>query len=161
MNRIQELLAPFKQYFDFAGSSEWEAGFRSGAFFAIATILFFVVLLFLLRFIIFRKHQLRQVELDSANGKYVVSSSAIADLLAKKIAEIPEVSLLKIKLYPARNKKCQIVMHINYLPGDNAENLKDLITKLQEGSLAVLSDVFGITNVENVSICVARAKEKK
>ena len=161
MNRIQELLAPFKQYFDFAGSSEWEAGFRSGAFLAIATILFFVVLLFLLRFIIFRKHQLRQIELDSEKGTYIISSAAVADLLSRKVSEIPEVSLLKIKLFPVRNKKCQIVMHINYLPQEGADNLKDLVTKLQEGALAVLSEVFGITNVDSVSVCVVRAKEKK
>jgi hypothetical protein len=154
-------LEPFKQYFEFSGASEWEAGFRSGAFFAIATILFVTVLLFLLRVIIFRKHQLRQIELDGANGRYIVSSSAIADLLSRKIAEIPEVSLLKIKLFPARNKKCQIVLHINYLPGHGADNLKDLIAKLQEGSLAALAEVFGITNVDSVSICVVRAREKK
>ena len=161
MNKIQELVEHFKQYFDFSGASEWEAGFRSGAFVAIATILFLAVLLLLLRVITFRKRQLRQIEMNGAIGKYVVSSAAIADLLSKKIAEIPEVSLLKIKIFPSRNKKCQIVMHINYLPGENAENLKELFVRLQEGSLAALSEVFGITNVDNVSVCVARAKEKR
>lgn len=161
MNHFKEFIDLFKKYFEFTGVTEWEAGFRSGAFFAISILLFLIVLFFLLRVIIFRKHQLRQIELDSEKGKYIISSAAVADLLSRKVSEIPEVSLLKIKLFPVRNKKCQIVMHINYLPQEGADNLKDLVTKLQEGALAVLSEVFGITNVDSVSVCVVRAKEKK
>ena len=161
MKELKFLLDYFKQYFDFCGATDWEVGFRCGAFFAISTILFLVILMFLFRFIFFRKRQIRQIVLDGEKGKYVVSSAAIADLLAAKIAEFSEVSLLKMKVFPAPKKKCRIVMHLNYLPGESAQNLKDLITRLQAESLAVLGDVFGITDVESVSICVSRAKRKK
>lgn len=161
MNELKSLLEVFKQYFDFSGATDWEVGFRCGAFFSISTILFLVIFLFLMRIIFFRKRQIRQIVLDAEQGKYVVSSAAIADLLAAKIAEFSEVSLLKMKVFPARKKKCKIVMHLNYLPGKEAQNLKDLINRLQAESLAALGDVFGITDVESISICVSRAKSKK
>ena len=161
MNTLKELLLLFKQYFEFAGSSDWEIGFRCGAFVSISTILFLAILLLLLRFVFFRKRPIRQLELNGEKGKYIISSSAIADLIAVKTAEYPEVTLLKTKIYPARNKKCQIIMTINYLPSVEAAKLQDLITSLQADVIAVLSDVFGITSVESVSICISRAKKKK
>ena len=101
------------------------------------------------------------MELDGEKGKYVISASAISDLLAVKTAEYPEVTLLKTKILPARNKKCKIVMNINYIPSAEAAKLQDLVTSLQGDVVAVLSDVFGITSVESVSICISRAKKKK
>ena len=55
MSKLKELLLVFKQYFEFAGSSDWETGFRCGAFVSISTILFIAILLLLLRFVFFRK----------------------------------------------------------------------------------------------------------
>ena len=161
MSNLKELLLIFKQYFEFAGSSDWETGFRCGAFVSISTILFIAILLLLLRFVFFRKRPIRQLELNGEKGKYVISASAISDLLAGKTEEYPEVTLLKTKIYPAGNKKCQIVMSINYLPSADAAKLQDLITSLQSDVVAVLSDVFGITSVESVPICISRAKKKK
>ena len=161
MNELKDLLFIFKQYFEFSGSSDWETGFRCGAFVAISTILFIAILLLLLRFSFFRKRPIRQLELDGEKGKYVISASAISDLLAVKTAEYPEVTLLKTKILPARNKKCKIVMNINYIPSAEAAKLQDLVTSLQGDVVAVLSDVFGITSVESVSICISRAKKKK
>lgn len=158
MNKLRELLDYFMHYFDFSGATEWEIGFRCGAFFAIATILFLVVLILLLRFIFFRKRQIRQIELNGAKGKYIVSSAAISDLLSARISEVSEISLLKIKIFPSRHKKCQVVLYINYLPMEGAGNVKDLVSELQTATIAALSEVFGITAVESVSVRVARAK---
>ena len=161
MSKLKELLLLFKQYFEFSGSTDWEVGFRCGAFVAISTILFLVILILLVRLVFFRKLPIRQLELNGEKGKYVISAAAISDLLATKMEEYPEVTLLKTKIYPARNKKIQIFMHINYLPSSEAENLQNLVSKLQEDVVAVLSEVFGITTVDSVSICITRAKLKK
>lgn len=158
MNTIREMFRFFKPYFSFEGATDWEVGFRCGAFFAIATILFLVVIFLLFRLVFFRKRQIRQVELNGAKGKYVVASTAISDLLGSKISDIAEVSLLKVKVFPARHKKCQIVLYINYLPIEGADNLKNLVTELQNETLTALADVFGITSVESVSVRIARAK---
>lgn len=160
MNSFRELVGYFNEhYFNFDGATDWDVGFRCGAFFAIATILFLVVVILLLRLIFFRKHQIRQVELNGAKGKYVVASTAIADLLRARISEFSEVSLIKVKVYPARHKKCKIELFINYLPIEGAANLKSLIEDLQNQTLTALSEVFGITSVESVAIRVSRAKE--
>ena len=161
MSKLKELLLLFKQYFEFSGSTDWEVGFRCGAFVAISTILFLVILILLVRLVFFRKLPIRQLELNGEKGKYVISAAAISDLLSSKMEEYPEVTLLKTKIYPARNKKIQIFMHINYLPSSEAENLQNLVSKLQEDVVAVLSEVFGITTVDSVSICITRAKQKK
>ena len=161
MSKLKELLLLFKQYFEFSGSSDWEIGFRCGAFVAISTILFLVILILLMRFVFFRRLPVRQMELNGTRGRYIVSSAAISDLLAAKVAEYPEVVLLKTKIYPVRNKKCQISLHINYLPAENAENLQNLVARLQEDVVTVLNEVFGIASVDSVSICISRAKTKK
>lgn len=160
MSKIKEVFSLFHQYFEFSGASDWEVGFRCGAFFAISTILFLVVLMFLIRLLFFRKHQLRQMVMDGEKGQYIVSVAAIADLLATKVAEFSDVSLLKTKIFPARNKKCKIVMYINYIPKEGGGKLQNLISSIQNESINALAEVFGITAVETVSICVTRAKEK-
>ncbi len=160
MNMLKDLLGQFLKYFEFVGENEWETGFRCGAFFAVATILILVVLLLLLRFIFFRKRQIRQLTLDAPKGKYVISASAIADLLSAKIKEFNEVTLLKTRIYPVRGGKCRIVLYINLVPNGNPINVPELISRIQEESLALLSDVFGVTTVANVSVCINRAKQK-
>ena len=159
MSKFSVLIEHFKQYFDFCGATELEIGFRYGAFSAISIILFLTILILLFRFVFFRKRQIRQIELDGTKGKYVISASAITDLLASKIAEYPEISLLKTKIFPVKSK-IQIIMHINYIPQKDAENLKDLIAGLQENAIKVLDEVFGIQNIDSVSVSVSRARSK-
>lgn len=161
MSNLKELLLIFKQYFEFSGSSDWETGFRCGAFVAVSTILFLTILILLVRVIIFRKRQIRQMELEGEKGKYVIASAAISDLLSAKMEQYPEVALLKTKIYPARNKKCQIVLHINYLQSAESDNLQSLVSRIQEDVVAELGVVFGITSVDTVSVCISRAKKKK
>ena len=161
MSKIKEVFGLFRQYFEFSGADNWEIGFRCGAFFAISTILFLVVLIFLIRLLFFRRRQIRQMEMESEKGRYVISVAAIADLLAAKVSEFSEINLLKTKIFPARNKKCKIVMYINYIPVEDGENLQDLIASIQNESIDALAEVFGITAVESVTICVTRAKAKK
>ena len=93
--------------------------------------------------------------------KYVISVSAITDLLTAKAAEFPEASLLKARVYPARGNKCQVILHINYLPVENAGNVPELVSRLQAETLSSLEEVFGIKNVASVIICISRAKRKK
>lgn len=160
MNMLKDLLGQFLKYFEFCGENEWETGFRCGAFFAIATILFLVVVILCFRFIFFRKRRIRQLTLETEKGKFVISSSAITDLLSVKIKEFKEVALLKTKIYAASRKNCQIVLYVNLLPAGEMVNVPELIARIQDESLALLSDVFGITNVSNVSVCINRAKPK-
>ena len=161
MSTLKELLLLFKQYFEFSGSSDWEIGFRCGAFLAVSTILFLTMLLLLMRLVFFRKRQIRQMELEGEKGKYIIASPAISDLIFAKMEQYPEVALLKTKIYPIRNKKCQIVLHINYLQSAESDNLQSLVSRIQEDVIAELGMVFGITSVDNVSVCISRAKKKK
>ena len=161
MSKLKELLLLFKQYFEFSGSSDWEIGFRCGAFLAVSTILFLTMLLLLMRLVFFRRRQIRQMELEGERGKYIIASAAISDLISAKMEQYPEVALLKTKIYPTRNKKCQIVLHINYLQSAEADNLQNLVSRIQEDVIAELGMVFGITSVDTVSVCISRAKKKK
>lgn len=161
MNRIQELGEAIKQYFLFSNANEWESGFRCGSFFAIATFLILLFLLILIRISFFRRHQIRQLVLDGPAGKYIISVSAISDLLTAKAAEFSEAALLKARIYPARGGKCQVILHINYLPGENAVKVPELVSRLQAETLAALDEVFGIKTVDSVVVCVSRAKRKK
>ena len=162
MTKIKELLGCFRQYFAFGEAPDnWEVGFRCGAFTAISTILFIIVLFALLRLLFFRKRQLRQLEIDGEKGKYIIATAAVADLLASRMAVFQDITLLKTKVFPGRNKKCQIIMYVNYRPVEDAENLQSLISKLQDTALEALANVFGVTTVESVSVCVTRANGKK
>ena len=161
MNGFQEFGDMLKQYFLFHGESDWESGFRCGSFFAIATFLLLLLLLVLLRMIFFRRHQIRKMTMDAPAGKFEVSISAITDLLSAEISKIAEISLLKARIYPVRGNKCQIVLSINYFPGEESTPVPQLVSKIQEDTLASLSRTFGIESVDSVVIRVSRAKRKK
>ena len=161
MKLFQELVNFFKQYFQFSGLNDWESGFRCGSFCAIATFLILIFLLAFLRLILFRKHQIKHLELDGPQGKYEISLAAISDLLAAKVAEFSETNLLKSRIYPARRNKCRIVLYVNYFPSESSAGVPDLVSKLQAETLSALSEIFGINSVETVAIRVIRARKKK
>lgn len=161
MKVLDDLMVIFGNFFEFAGATEWETGFRCGSFFAIATFLLVLFVLILLRLLLFRKHQVRQIVMEGPKGNYVVSASAITDLLNVKISEFKEVSLLKTRIYPVRGGKNQITLHLNYLPGEEAAKVPELISRLQAETLGTLSETFGIDSIDSVVICVSRAKRKK
>ena len=161
MNRLENLGSFFKDYFLSCNAGEWEGGFRCGSFLTIATFLILLFLFSLIRILLFRRRQIRQLVMEGPAGKYVISVSAISDLLTSKIAEFPAVILLKARIYPVRGNKCQVYLHINYLPGAEAEKVPALVSKLQAETLSSLEEVFGIKNVDTVVVCVSRAKQKK
>ena len=161
MNSFEDIGRFFKDYFLCSNAGEWESGFRCGSFLAISTFLILLFLIILLRLLFFRKHQIRQLVLDGPAGKYVISVAAIADLLTAKAGEFANAALLKARIYPVRGKKCQVFLHINYLPGENSGNVPELVARLQAETLSSLEEVFGIKNVDSVVVCVSRAKQKK
>ena len=161
MNYLHELGDVLKQYFLFNGENEWESGFRCGSFFAIATFLILLLLLVLVRMIFFRRRQIRQITMDGPAGKFDVSVSAISDILSEEVSKIPEISLLRARIYPVKGGKSQVILSVNYFHGEESTPVPQLVSKIQENTISALSTVFGIDTIDSVMIRISRAKRKK
>ena len=120
-------------------------------------IIFLIIVLKIIAFFLFRKPKCSEVEVQTENGKLVISSRVISSLVARELSESGRFEDVKVVIRKS-GKNYLINIRASYLEGE--AGLPEISEQLRPQVLELLKTQFGIESVSAMTFQIDRLSEK-
>ena len=135
-----------------------QSDFNCGYIAAIATVVLLIVFLFFLKlldFIFFRTKRCSRVTVALEGGSIIVKSNAIEATVRNEIRDFGQISLRKLLLFKSgKNYSLKLLCEFD----SKGEGMPEIAQKLRPRLQEVMQNLFGITNMTDISIIVERLR---
>lgn len=132
---------------------DFQLGYVSGVFVAIAVICAVLIVKIILFFMFFYPRRSKGVFIPGASGSLFISANAITDLVRSLESDFKFIEISKVILFD-RKKYNDLELHINF--DMEGGELPSIASELQSIILSKLKDTFGIDNIKEVNIKIKR-----
>ena len=120
-------------------------------------IIFMIIVLKIIAFFLFRKPKCSEVEVETENGKLVISSRVISSLVARELSESGRFEDVKVVIRKS-GKNYLINIRASYSEGETG--LPEISEQLRPQVLELLKTQFGIESVSAMTYQIDRLSEK-
>ena len=136
-----------------------QSDFNCGYLAALATVFIILVLLLVIRilfYLIFRQKRCSKISIPSSDGELVVTRKAIETVVRKELGCFSQIEVRKLLLYRKNN---QYSMRLYCLFSREGSGMPEITQELKPRLKEVMSKLFGIDTLNDISICIERLKE--